>query len=140
MGAETVRCFSFVDAAVSGEADLVFPELARRVLRAQPLSDLPGVRMRERIDEEFAAGRFDNGPMVREMDKLPVPDYSDFFEQFKASRYDREWQPSVFLETSRGCWWGERMHCTFCGLNGSTMTFRSKSARRGLHQLNQLVI
>ncbi|MCM2254669.1 MAG: RiPP maturation radical SAM protein 1, partial [Vicinamibacteria bacterium] len=32
MGAETVRQFPFVDAVVSGEADLVFPELVRRVL------------------------------------------------------------------------------------------------------------
>ena len=44
MGAETVRSFAFVDAAVSGEGDLVFPELARRVLEGRPLEDLPGRR------------------------------------------------------------------------------------------------
>jgi len=139
MGAETLRSFRFVDAVVSGEADLIFPELVGRVLRAEPISGLPGVRTRDRLDEEFAVGRFSNGPMVREMDSLPIPDYWDYFEQFKASRYDRVWQPSVFFETSRGCWWGERMHCTFCGLNGSTMTFRSKSARRALDELTLLV-
>src|SRR5215475_9434413 len=139
MGAETVRCFSFVDAVVSGEGDRVFPEIVRRVLRSEPVSGLPGVRTRDRLEEDSSAGRFSNAPPVREMDSLPVPDYTEYFEQFKASRYDREWQPSLFFETSRGCWWGERMHCTFCGLNGSTMTFRSKSARRALSELTQLV-
>ena len=139
MGAETVRSFPFVDAAVSGEADLVFPTIIRRLLDGSSISDLPGVRTRECVDSDFAARRFDNGPMVREMDRLPIPDYRDYFDQFKASRYRRAWQPSVFLETSRGCWWGERMHCTFCGLNGATMAYRSKSAARALTEVRELV-
>jgi ribosomal peptide maturation radical SAM protein 1 len=138
MGAETVRSFPFVDAAVSGEADLVFPELVRRAIDGAPLAGLPGVRSRESVDREFAAGVFSNGPMVREMDRLPLPDYSDYFDQFRASRYRRGRQPSVFLETSRGCWWGERMHCTFCGLNGATMAFRSKSPARALAEVTEL--
>jgi ribosomal peptide maturation radical SAM protein 1 len=135
MGAETVRQFPFVDAAVSGEADLVLPELARRVLQGQPITGLPGVRTREGIAAEFASGRFSAGPMVRDLDALPHPDYGDYFTQFEASRFGREWRPSIYFETSRGCWWGEKMHCTFCGLNGQTMKFRSKSARRALDEL-----
>jgi ribosomal peptide maturation radical SAM protein 1 len=138
MGAETVRSFAFVDAAVSGEADLVFPDIVKRVLQGQSLAGIPGVRTQEGIRENFVACRFDNAPLVRDMDSLPVPDYSDYFEQFRASRYDRDWEASVFLETSRGCWWGERMHCTFCGLNGATMAFRSKSAARALKEVTTL--
>ena len=41
----------------------------------------------------------------------------------------------MLVETARGCWWGERSHCTFCGLNGTTMTFRSKSPERAFHEL-----
>src|SRR6185295_15253770 len=38
-------------------------------------------------------------------------------------------QPRVKLpyESARGCWWGAKAHCTFCGLNGSAMAFRAKS-------------
>ena len=139
MGAETVRQFSFVDAAVSGEADLVFPELARRALAGQPVAGLPGVRTRDGVHAEFAAGRFSTAPWVRDLDALPYPDYEDYFRQFKASRFDRKWQPSIYLETGRGCWWGEKMHCTFCGLNDETMAFRSKSGRRALDELSFLV-
>ena len=37
---------------------------------------------------------------------------------------------SLLIETARGCWWGERAHCTFCGLNGGTMRYRSMDADR----------
>ena len=139
MGAETVRSFPFVDAAVSGEGDLVFPELVRRVLSGERVSSLPGVRCRERVECDFATGSFGNAASVTDMGSLPYPDYSDYFEQFRTSRYDREWLPRLFLETSRGCWWGERMHCTFCGLNGSTMAYRSKPAARALAEVKDLV-
>jgi ribosomal peptide maturation radical SAM protein 1 len=138
MGAETVRQFPFVDAAVSGEADLVFPELAKRVLEGRSLAGMAGVRTREGVSAEFASGRFSTAPMVPDLDALPFPDYTDFFAQFAASRFGRGWLPRIFFETSRGCWWGEKMHCTFCGLNGQTMAFRRKSPARALAELAQV--
>jgi ribosomal peptide maturation radical SAM protein 1 len=138
MGAETVRQFPFVDAAVSGEADLVFPELVRRVLDGRSIGDLPGVRTPDGVAAEFENGRFSVAPMVRSLDALPYPDYADYFEQFQATRFVRDWQPSVYLETSRGCWWGQRMHCTFCGLNDQTIGFRGKSGGRALEELTYL--
>ena len=41
----------------------------------------------------------------------------------------------VVVETSRGCWWGAKHHCTFCGLNGDTMAFRSKSPERAFDEI-----
>ena len=135
MGAETLRQFPFVDAVVSGEGELILSELARRVLAGQPISGLEGVRTRDRLEAEFESGRFPNAPSVRNLDDLPYPDCSDYFEQFRRSRFDKNWQPGLFVETSRGCWWGERMHCTFCGLNGTTMAYRSKSPGRALEEM-----
>ena len=139
MGAETVRSFPFLDAAVSGEGDLVFPELVRRVLAGRPFEDLPGVTTPVNAAARFAAGRFPNAPTVTRMDDLPVPDDSDYFEAFRRSRFAGTWTPGLFLETARGCWWGEKSHCTFCGLNGTTMAFRSKSPGRALDELRALV-
>ena len=58
-----------------------------------------------------------------------VPDYQDFFEQLndidpQSSLLEN---PVILYETARGCWWGEKHHCTFCGLNANTMKFRAKS-------------
>jgi len=139
MGAETVRQFPFVDAAVSGEGDLIIKPLVRRILEGEPIEGMPGVRTRAGVEREFANGTlFTNAPTVYQMDDLPYPDYDDYFAQFRRSRFQRHWQPRMFFETSRGCWWGEKMHCTFCGLNGTTMQFRSKSAARALDELTKL--
>jgi ribosomal peptide maturation radical SAM protein 1 len=136
MGAETVRQFPFVDAAVSGEGDLVVVDLVRRLLNGGSIEGMPGVRTRAEV--AGGAKQWTSTPSVQDMDALAIPNYSDFFKQFRASRFAASWQPSLFFETSRGCWWGERQHCTFCGLNGTTMRFRSKSQRRALDELVQL--
>jgi ribosomal peptide maturation radical SAM protein 1 len=139
MGAEAVRQFPFVDAVVSGEGDQVFPELVQRVLNGQSVVGLQGVRTRESVEGEFAKGHFPTAPPLRVLDELPYPDFTDYFAQFEASKYGREWQPNLYFETSRGCWWGEKMHCTFCGLNGATMSYRSKSPGRAIEELTALV-
>jgi ribosomal peptide maturation radical SAM protein 1 len=138
MGAETVRRFPFLDGVVSGEGDVVFPEVVARVLSGRTLEGLPGVRTPAGVAAEFEQGRFPSAPRVLDLDTLPHPDYADYFERFGRSRFRSQWQPSVFFESSRGCWWGERMHCTFCGLNGTSMAFRSKSAGRARAELGAL--
>lgn len=69
--------------------------------------------------------------LVTDMDALPCPDFDDFFAQARAAHQDER---DIFLqfETARGCWWGAKQHCTFCGLNGDTMNFRSKSPARAV--------
>ena len=42
------------------------------------------------------------------------------------------------IETARGCWWGMKNHCTFCGLNRQGMEFRAKSPDRVLSMLGEL--
>lgn len=138
MGAELARQFPFVDAVVSGEADLIFPEFVRRVLAGQAVDDLPGVHTGRRGGLSVLDNRPTNAPAVKDMDALPYPDYSDFFAQWGASQIDKRIPPRLLYETSRGCWWGERNHCTFCGLNGEGMAYRSKSAQRALDELLHL--
>jgi ribosomal peptide maturation radical SAM protein 1 len=130
MGREILRRFPFVDAVVSGEGDRIFSQLVERILAGEPLG-LPGVHTRGSEGEG-------NAPTVLDMDALPIPSYDDFFAQWEASETSRRMTPLVLAETSRGCWWGAAHHCTFCGLNGSTMAFRSKSPERALDELRHL--
>jgi ribosomal peptide maturation radical SAM protein 1 len=138
MGAETVRQFPFVDAVVSGEGDIVFPKLVGRILGSRPLGSLPGV-LTSSTGARRLSGEPPCAPIVTDLDELAEPDYSDYFEQFNESRLGREWQPSVPFETARGCWWGQKTQCTFCGLNGTTLSYRSKSPRRALEELVRLI-
>ncbi len=134
MGNEVIRQFDFVDAVVSGEADLVFPEFVRRVLNGEPYADLPGVFTRKVESLPVARSSVKSAAAVETMDALPYPDYDDYFEQFRATTFQAALQPNLLLETARGCWWGAKHHCTFCGLNGQTMTFRSKTSDRALDE------
>lgn len=138
MGAQLVRSFACIDAAVSGEGEVVFPQIAAAVVaRGAVPADIPGVLTRANA-AALSACDIVNAHGVAHMDDLPVPRYDDYLEQYAASSFAAEKKPMLLFETSRGCWWGERNHCTFCGLNGATMKFRSKSQARAIAELDEL--
>lgn len=128
MGQQILRSFPQVDAVIQGEADVAFPEYVGRFRRREDLDPVPGLL--RRCGSDIVAGA---RPMpVSRMDDLPYPDFSDYFIQLP------EWLASIRvalpIETSRGCWWGAVKHCVFCGLNPTTMTFRSKTPARALDE------
>ncbi len=137
MGLEIVRQFPFVDGVVSGEGDMVFPDLVEAILRDGRIPHLPGVHTRQRALLSVVTDKPENAQQVTDMDALPIPDYEGFFTQFEDSRprLSDACTPNILFETSRGCYWGKVQHCTFCGLNGSSMNFRSKSADRAMDEL-----
>jgi ribosomal peptide maturation radical SAM protein 1 len=73
------------------------------------------------------------------MEELPYPNFDDYFAQAETYQLLDQMKVMLPFETSRGCWWGERHHCTFCGLNGMTMKFRNKSSVRAIDELTYLV-
>jgi len=137
MGLETVRQFDCVDAVVSGEAERVFPELVRLILDDQPVDHLRGVITRRNLDQ--LQNDVPVAPLVDDLDSLPPVDYDDFFDQLDRSAVSRAKNTRILFETSRGCWWGERSQCMFCGLNGDTIKYRSKSAGRAITELETLL-
>jgi ribosomal peptide maturation radical SAM protein 1 len=136
MGVELHRRFPFIDIVCSGEADHIFPELVRRVRRRDSLHDLGGVAFRENGETVVASGQ---QTFVANLNELPYPDHSDYFRDFEASTIHSLVAPEVTMETSRGCWWGQKHHCTFCGLNGLGMTYRSKSPDRAYEEIKHLL-
>jgi len=134
MGEAILRCFPFVDYVFTGEADESFPEFVTRLARRRPVGDIKGL--------VYRAGRAVTSTglpdMVTDMDALPFPDYDDYFEQVEMTSVGREVPLLVQFETARGCWWGAKQHCTFCGLNALTMSFRAKSKERALEEILHL--
>ena len=139
MGLELHRQFPFVDYVCSGEAEESFPKLVRRVLAGDPAgrppADVPGIVYRSTDGASVSTGPPE---VIRELDRLPYPDFGDYFRDLEQCTVSAPVLPTLLLETSRGCWWGAKSHCTFCGLNGGTMAFRSKSPRRALDELEYL--
>jgi ribosomal peptide maturation radical SAM protein 1 len=134
MGVALQQQFPFVDLVFSGEADESFPAVleARRLQR--DLQGIRGVSARGamRVAQPSPAAR------VQDLDSVPVPDFDPFLAQMRASPVTAGISPTLLMETARGCWWGERQHCTFCGLNGATMAFRSKTPDRVLSEIRFL--
>lgn len=122
MGSGLLAVFPFVDHVFSGEADIDFPAFC----------------------EDFLAGRRDPRRLIacrpiEDMRVVETPDYEDFFKALRhyqrRGRIAADAHRYLVLESSRGCWWGEHNHCTFCGLNADGMAFREKPASRVLDEI-----
>ncbi|HEV2343858.1 MAG TPA: RiPP maturation radical SAM C-methyltransferase [Actinocrinis sp.] len=140
MGTEYVRRVPWIDYAVAGEADASFPQLLAALARGGDPSLVPGVVCRDRRDVTRRAAA---APTTR-LDDLPIPDYHEFFDRAERLSFlnllpaAHRQSTSIPFESARGCWWGERKHCTFCGLNANGIAFRAKSAGRVERELGEL--
>ncbi|MDQ6739688.1 MAG: RiPP maturation radical SAM C-methyltransferase [Actinomycetota bacterium] len=137
MGLEYVRTLPWIDYAVIGEGDEVFPALLERVARGDQLVALTGLASQAAGVVQFS-GR---APSVTVMDGLPTPAYDDYFDEAIAVGLPGLVGGrgiNVPFETARGCWWGAKHHCTFCGLNGLGMAYRSKSPEKALACITEL--
>jgi ribosomal peptide maturation radical SAM protein 1 len=76
------------------------------------------------------------------MDDIPRVDYTEYYTQraqrlpIRSDMLRNTW---LTYETSRGCWWGASRHCTFCGLNASTLAHREKSPAKVVDDLKALL-
>jgi ribosomal peptide maturation radical SAM protein 1 len=134
MGAALHRTFPWIDVVVRGEGEHVLPELVRSLLGGEAIKPQPGLCFRK--GEQSVVVPQTNVKTVA-MDEVPIPNYDEYFARLRKSQFGSAIAPDIkiLFESARGCWWGEKHHCTFCGLNGSLMTFRSKSVGRIIDEL-----
>ena len=109
-----------------------FLRLLDQIVRGEKAGSIPGVFRRGQAETESKS------QVIRDMNALPFPDFDAYFDQLASSSLSGDFEANVVLETSRGCWWGAKHHCTFCGLNGDTMMFRSKSPERAYEEIEYL--
>jgi ribosomal peptide maturation radical SAM protein 1 len=134
MGVALHRAFPWVDLVVRGEAEGVLPGLIRSLLRNDAVLPVSGLCWRT-SDGATAVVEPDNIPI--RMGDVPLPDYSDYFDQIRRTSLFAHVLPRLRLvyESSRGCWWGEKSHCTFCGISSAAMPFRSKPPVRVVEEV-----
>jgi ribosomal peptide maturation radical SAM protein 1 len=137
MGQVIVKEVDPVDYVFSGPALKSFPEFVQHCLDGEPAKagSIKGVFTKKNYF-------FQTGPeAIGEELSIDVPidlDYRPFLDTLTENFPEGEVDPVLLFETSRGCWWGERAHCTFCGLNGISMNYRAMSADRALKQFDSL--
>ena len=136
------RNFDFVDYVVRGEGEVALGRLLTVLKDKQTARDpeslagIAGLCWRgpdgESVTNEMPGRGFN-------FTKPNPPDFDEYFARFSASTAKKWSEPRLVVEGSRGCWWGQKHHCTFCGLNGSFMEFRSKSPRAFAEEVLALV-
>jgi ribosomal peptide maturation radical SAM protein 1 len=129
-GLEILRAFPHIDAIAGGDGEPVITPLANASVGGADLTTIPGVLTRDNPN-----GR----PRQKfEVDDSPDPDYADWFDEI-AMLKARDWitiKTSVLpVESSRGCWWGQKQHCVFCGIDEDTLSYRAKKPATVLKML-----
>ena len=126
--------FSEIDAVCHCEGDQVIAPLVRALRGEGALADVRGIAWR---GDDGTIHHNPSPPLLHDLDSLPIPEFDDFVEALAVSEW-REAPPKIFFETSRGCWWGEKHLCSFCGLNAEGLPFRRKSPERALEEIRAL--
>lgn len=156
MGVEYLHNFDCFDAIFSGPGLVSFPLWLERLLADDRagMHTMNGVFTRENsISAGSLPDRFSMPDKVGVLlkggirgigDERPVShllelDYDAFLDDYDRRFSSEIEQPFIVFETSRGCWWGEKAHCTFCGLNGQAMNYRAMDANIAIDFLQGLI-
>ena len=135
MGLEYFRAFPFIDHVVVGEGEEVFPELVRYILAGKNGTVPSGVTYRTGSTIAFTP----NHALFSDFVHTGPPDYDDYYHLLAELSEAAQGLDRILLyEGSRGCWWGEKHHCTFCGLNAQSMKFRAKSSDQAAREMAYL--
>jgi ribosomal peptide maturation radical SAM protein 1 len=135
-GAALHRNFPFVDFVVRGEGEAAFPQTLTALQGQGSYASVPGLCWRA-ADGRAIANTMTSRPLPPS--EIGAPDFDDYFDRVVVSAAGGWVEPRLVVEGARGCWWGQKHHCKFCGLNGSLMQFRSKPADVFVTELLDLV-
>ena len=127
IGSALLELTGVFDFVFSGECDMEFPKFCKTFINE-------GTLPKQRIVR---------GRGVPRLDEVPPPDYDDYFAELEPLRATDGIAASaphfLIFESSRGCWWGDKKTCTFCGYNFPGTGYRAKSPDRVVGELEMLI-
>ena len=127
MGRATMKACEWIDYVIDGEGEEAFSRLVFNLGTGRSHEGIPRLAFRSQAGIRTCAAPA-RDPI--DMEQVPPPDHDDYFKEIKNSGLADVVIPRATFEASRGCWWGQKQHCTFCGLNGQAMAYRAKSAQK----------
>ncbi|MBO0134620.1 RiPP maturation radical SAM C-methyltransferase [Agrobacterium burrii] len=136
LAASIGEAFPEIDFICQGEGEVLFPLLVSG-LRAggSDFSHIAGLVWRTSSGMLVAnQGRAEEADLA----KQAAIDYSDWDAVRPTLIDDGGREVAYPIESSRGCWFGQKSHCTFCGLNGAGLKSRSKSGTQVLLEILSL--
>jgi len=139
MGQEIVKNVPGIDFVFSGPALISFPRFIQYQIAGEysKCQSIPGVFSKKNCALTPLGCGGASGEELP-IDKYVKLDYAPFLKTMADNFPNNAITTVLLFETSRGCWWGEKSHCTFCGLNGASMGYRSMSPENAIAQFNEL--
>lgn len=137
MGRAYMKAFPWIDIVIAGDGEETFPVVLNALKEKKDVPWVSGVLTRERLltNKEFGRALFRGS-----MDDIPVPNYDDYFTAVRQYGLLEDGLKVAYLpiELSRGCWWGEKHKCKFCGLNAMGAEYRTRTKDVVLRQIETL--
>jgi len=126
-----IKEFSYIDAVCNGEGEEALVELLKMIALKKNYS-IPGIVTQN--DPENS-----NLPIKIDINSIPTPNFDTYLNRMKLLA------PQTLLkevhwpyESSRGCWWGQKRQCKFCGGNGHSIEYRSKKPEKVIKELKYI--
>ncbi len=144
--------FPEVDVVINGEGERPLSQLVGCLKASSNLADLPsihGVITPKSVGNDDDHATFNQ---LNNLNKLPPPDYDDYFALLNSFNPGQVFFPVLPIETSRGCWWrktiasgqttpkipGRAAGCAFCNLNLQWQGYRHKDPGRVVNEIDHL--
>ncbi len=128
MGTSLLHTFSQIDYVIDGEGEVPLLQLCHYL--SARTSHFPA-----RVTGRGKQVREINGGCIEDINTLPVPNYSSYFQEVEKLFPGQPFLPILPIEFSRGCWWNK---CAFCNLNIQWSGYRWKNAARTLKEVKEL--
>lgn len=129
IGVSYLAAFEWIDYVVHGEGEETILDVIEH-LRSPTSKPLSGCSYRREGRIVRALPR----KPIANLDSLPLPDHSDYFEELERSGGTIP-PVSIPMEMSRGCWWNK---CSFCRHGSSHKGYRRFSPERIRRTMEQM--
>lgn len=135
MGRTILKICPYVDVVVHIEGEIVLPELIENLRTNQALDELPGISYRSDTGDIVSTPSSE----LYETTERPRLNYDAYFQRISCLNLTDKIKPWLPFESSRGCWYGQKVQCTFCGLH-EIMKFRSWPSASVLSELEHFYL
>lgn len=132
-----LRSSPWIDAVCTGEGEMTILELAAVATGRGDLCEVRGIVC------HGADGQIVLTPPPPDVDlnTNPTPDFDDFFADVRRLSQDYKVDiipRNLLIENSRGCWWGSKSHCVFCGIHDEDLRYRFRNADLVLNSMEEM--
>ena len=146
------KLFPEVDVVINGEGEMPLGQLIDSLRASPDLAEIPPINGVITSKSPVSSEKNDRFNQLDNLNKIPPPDYDDYFTLLKSFAPQEAFFPVLPVETSRGCWWQKtsapgkanlkkQRHitgCAFCNLNLQWQGYRHKNPARVVAEIDHL--